>query len=120
MDQIILKNLSFFAHHGVLESEKKQGQPFIVNAILYLDLSISGKSDNLADTLDYHGAYSLIKEIITHESYNLIESLAESISESLFKAFNGLNKIDLEIRKPEPPVKGVFDYFAVKIFRKRL
>lgn len=38
MDQIIIRNLKVFAHHGVFAEEKKNGQDFFVNAILEMDL----------------------------------------------------------------------------------
>ena len=38
MDQIIIRNLKVFAHHGVFAEEKKNGQDFFVNAILEMEL----------------------------------------------------------------------------------
>lgn len=119
MDQIILKGLIFHGCHGVLEHEKKHSQPFIINGILFVDLKQAGISDAIRHTLDYGKAHALIKKIVTHESYNLIETLAENIAENLFKTFKLLKEVELEVQKPEASVDGDFDYFGVKIFRSR-
>jgi len=119
MDHIILKGLVFRGRHGVFEYEKEHHQKFIINGILFLDLKKAGRSDAISHTLDYKQAHDHIKKIVTGESYNLIEALAEAIAESLFKAFELLQKIELEIQKPEASINGEFDYFGVKIFRTR-
>ena len=52
-DHIRLRGLRTEGIHGVLASEKLAPQPFVVDVDLEVDLSVSGGSDDLADTLDY-------------------------------------------------------------------
>ena len=53
MDKIFLKNIKIYAYHGCMEEEKKIGSNYLVNLIVHADLSMSCKSDELKDTVDY-------------------------------------------------------------------
>lgn len=52
-DFIKITNLKIFAHHGVFEEEKQNGQDFYINAKLYLDLKTPGKNDCLEESMHY-------------------------------------------------------------------
>ena len=120
MDKIIMKGLIFHGYHGVLEEEKKLGQRFIVDAVLYVDLKKAGETDNLSYTVNYEEVYNIIEKIIRHhEQYNLLEALAEKICGDILNSFDIVQKVDVKIKKPEAPVAGIFDYFAVRIERGR-
>lgn len=119
MDKIIMKNMAFYSYHGVFKEEKKLGQKFFVDASLYLDLKQAGISDNLNYSVDYGQVYEIIKDIIEKESFNLLESLAEKICHTIISDFQEIQRIELEVKKPEAPVHGIFDYFAVFLNRKR-
>ena len=53
MDKIIMKNMVFYGYHGVLEEEKKLGQKFFIDAILFLPLKKAGETDNLNFSVNY-------------------------------------------------------------------
>ena len=53
MDTIRIENLKVFAHHGVFEEEKRNGQDFYVNAKLSSDLKKAGMTDCLMDSTHY-------------------------------------------------------------------
>ena len=50
-DRIVLTGLECFGHHGVFPEERREGQPFVVDVILKLELDTS--SDQLANTVSY-------------------------------------------------------------------
>ncbi len=52
-DRIDLTGIEVFARHGVYPSEKERAQVFKVDVSLFLDLSQAGRTDDLADTVDY-------------------------------------------------------------------
>ena len=52
-DQIVLKGISARGHHGVLDFEKRDGQTFVVDVTMHVDLAAAGASDDLADTVNY-------------------------------------------------------------------
>ena len=118
MDCIIAKGLTFKACHGVLSSEKICPQPFRVDLELYLDLQAAGRQDDLSLSVDYDRVYQVLNEIMTGPSCNLLEALAEKIAQTLLRKFP-LIEADVTVYKPEAPVEGEFDYFAVKVRRKK-
>ncbi|NCX39740.1 MAG: dihydroneopterin aldolase [Actinobacteria bacterium] len=94
-DKISLTGISGFGYHGVLESERKSGQEFLVDVVLYCDLSEAGKSDDLSKTINYADVAALIHKRIIGESVNLLERLAQLIAEDIINNFdvNGIQKI---------------------------
>lgn len=116
MDKIIARGLSFKGCHGVLAEEKKCPQIFKVDLEMYLDLRPAGQEDNLKLTVDYSQVFAQVKKIVEEESYNLIEALAENIAASLLGRFP-LSGVKVTVYKPQAPVPGEFDYFAVSIER---
>lgn len=118
MDKIMARGLTFTACHGVLATEKVVPQTFKVDLDLFLDLRAAGLSDDLKDTVSYAEVYEHVRKIMENESYNLLEALAENIAASLLFCYP-LQGVALTIYKPDAPVNGIFDYFAVNIKRFR-
>ena len=51
MDKILIKGLKLFAYHGVNPEEKEQGQNFIFDIAISVDISKACFSDNVNDTV---------------------------------------------------------------------
>ncbi len=66
MDEIRIEGLRFFAYHGVYEKEKRKGQEFIINAVLYTDTRKAGLKDDLNLSTDYSKVCETIKNVVTH------------------------------------------------------
>lgn len=118
MDKIIAKGLSFQACHGVLPQEKNTKQTFIVDLVIYTDLQNAGISDDLRDTVSYDEVFHKVKAIVEEQHFNLIEKLAETIAATLLNLFPILG-VEVTVHKPDAPVNGNFNYFAVEISRFR-
>lgn len=118
MDKIIARGLTFSGCHGVLPREKTIPQKFIVDLEMHLDLREAGLRDNLELTVNYDEVFHQVKSIVENESYNLIEALAEKIAGVLLNKFP-LQVVEVTLYKPDAPVEGEFDYFAVKIKREK-
>ena len=119
-DQILLNGMEFYGHHGCSEAEQKRGQVFKVDAVLNLDLSKAGKSDNINDTVDYALVLDLIKKVVTGKPKNLIESVAEDIAGILLEKFSIIESVKITIHKPSAPLANVFESAAVSIVRNRI
>lgn len=118
MDKMILKGLEFQACHGVLPREKQEKQPFIVDAVLYLDLTPAGTSDDLNRGIDYNRVYHTIKAVVEKNTFNLIETLAEQVAARLLKDYP-VGAVEVTVKKPRAPIAGRFQYVAVHIRRER-
>ncbi|BEP29767.1 dihydroneopterin aldolase [Helicovermis profundi] len=119
MDKIIMHNMYFYGYHGVLEAEKTIGQKFIVDVEIMLDLESAGKSDSVENTISYADVYDDIKYLVESERFNLIEALSERIASNILSRYSLAKEVLVRLKKPEAPVKGIFDYFAVEIRRKK-
>lgn len=119
MDKIILNGLEIFAHHGVLDEEKRDGQIFVIDAVLHADLSAACASDNLEDTVNYAAAAELIRRVMTARNDDLIERAAQRVTDALFDAFPRLVQIDLTLKKPSAPMPVKLAWAGVAISRRR-
>ena len=116
-DRISIKNMIFYAYHGISEREREVGAPYEVDIDLYLDLSQAGKSDNLEDTINYQEIYHLVEHIILERRYYLLEALAQTIADKIIEDFRPA-WVTIRVRKPKVPVKGLLDHVEVEIIRE--
>ena len=119
MDKIILSNLGFYGYHGVLEAEKILGQKFFIDMELFLDTKEAGKTDDMNKSVSYADVYEVVKNIVENKRFDLIEAVAENIADEVLNKFSLLNSVMVRVKKPEAPVNGIYDYFAVEIRRNR-
>ena len=119
LDKITLSRMEFEGHTGCFDFEKKDGQKFIVSIDIFVDRIKGCYTDDLGDTVDYSNIYEITKEIVTGDSGNLIECLAQKISDGVLKADSRIAKVIVNVSKPEAPVKGIFETMEVTIERRR-
>lgn len=117
-DQILLSGIRGVGHHGVFEHERRDGQDFIVDVALEVDLRRSASSDDLADTVDYGTVASDVHALITGEPYDLIETLAEEIATACLR-HRAVESVTVTVHKPQAPITVPFDDVAVRITRSR-
>ena len=119
MDKIVIKDLEIYAYHGVLNEEKKKGQPFVVTVEMYLSLVAAGTSDNLEKTVNYAEVCELIEKVMLEEKYDLIEAVAENIASEILLGYEMLEKVHVIISKPQAPIPMKFATVCVDIIRGR-
>ncbi len=118
MDKIILKGIRFHGYHGIAEAERQLGQKYEIDIELTTDLSAAGKTDDLAHTINYAQVVQLIVEIGTQQSFQLFETLAETIVEAIFAQFQ-IEEVRITVKKLSPPIEPTLTYAGVEIHRKR-
>lgn len=117
MDKICIEELKIFAHHGVFEHENLNGQNFYVNAVLYVDTEGAGISDDLERSVDYGSVCNLIKNVMTENTYRLIETAAQAVASAILRNYDLIESVEIEMRKPEAPIDMEFGSVSVKIHR---
>lgn len=117
-DRIEITGIEVYAKHGVLEHEQEKAQVFRVDVRVYTDLSRSGRSDDLADTLDYSELALEVREVVGSESHKLIETVATRVAEAMLD-HPQVTGTHVTIHKPEAPIDLAFDDVAVTIERHR-
>ena len=119
MDKITLSKMEFEGHTGCLDFEKTDGQKFIVSLDLFIDRIRGCYTDELADTVDYANIFEVTKEVVTSDRGNLIEALAQKISDTVLKTDDRICKVRVTVSKPQAPVKGIFDTMEVSVERRK-
>jgi len=115
-DRIELRGLTVRGHHGVFEHERRDGQDFVVDLTVWLDLSAAAASDELADTLDYGALAQRAAEIVGGEPSDLIESVAGRIADDVLTD-RRVRAVEVVLHKPQAPIPLQFTDVAVVLHR---
>ena len=112
-DAIQVRCLRLWAHVGVLDFERREGQWFELDLELGVDLSAAGRSDALADTLDYSQLITALQQQARSLSCQTLEHYSERILERVEELY-GPVPVRLELRKCHAPVPGFGGVVAVR------
>jgi len=119
MDIIKIKGLKLFAYHGVNPEEKENGQDFIFDIDLYVNMNKACSSDDVNDTVSYAKVVKTVRRVFTETKYNLLEKCAQVAADAIFEEYSEVQKLEITLKKPQAPVKAEFEYMAVNITRTR-
>jgi len=117
-DRIVLQGISAHGHHGVLDFEKADGQEFVVDVALEVDLRRPGGSDVLAHTVNYAEVAADVVSLITGPSLDLIEALADKIALAALRR-PLVQAVEVTVHKPQAPVGVPFGDVQVVVERHR-
>ncbi len=117
-DSISITGIEVFAHHGVLDREKAEGQLFLVDLTLALDLSAAGESDTLSDTIDYGRLAAAVHRLVAGERWDLIERVAARVAE-LALDDPRVAGATVTVHKPAAPIEVPFEDVTVTLVRQR-
>lgn len=117
MDKIIVKDLEVFCNHGVFKEEKVLGQKFIVSVELNINLKPAATTGNLDLSVNYGALCHEIQEVMKAESYDLIETAAEKVSDFILLKYEVVESLKIEIKKPWAPIMLPLQYAAVELQR---
>lgn len=116
-DQISITGIKAFGFHGVLPHESVEGQEFIVDLLIILNLQAASQSDDLSQTVNYADLAQIVHENIIGERVALIERLAGRIADGIKGAYKEIDSISVTVHKPHAPVTVDFADIAVTITR---
>lgn len=119
MDEIRIKALKVYGHHGVFDFEKADGQFFYVNVVLKLDLQEAGVKDDLNKSVSYADVCSDIEKYFIDYTYDLIETVAEKLAYMILEKYHLVQRVDIEVCKPYAPVSQEVENLSVSISRAR-
>ena len=116
-DTIAITGLRLRGYHGVFDHEKRDGQEFVVDLEIELDLSSAGSTDELQKTLDYSVVVDQVAQRVTGESVDLIETLAHDLAQIVLNHPQP-TAVTVTVHKPQAPVGLPVDDIAVTIRRE--
>jgi 7,8-dihydroneopterin aldolase/epimerase/oxygenase len=117
-DRIELRGLKVRGQHGVFDHERANGQDFIVDITVWIDLATAAASDELADTYDYAALARLAADVVAGPARNLIETVGAQIADQVMDD-ERVHAVEVTVHKPQAPIPQQFTDVAVMVRRSR-
>ncbi|MCL9761134.1 dihydroneopterin aldolase [Frankia sp. AiPa1] len=118
-DRITLRGLRVRGQHGVLPAERELGQEFIVDAVIWLDMTAAARDDDVTLTVHYGELAEELAAIVAGPPANLIETLALRLVDACLRPPRVI-RAEVTVHKPAAPIPLVFGDVAVTVARDRL
>ena len=119
-DRVFLEGLVLRAFHGCHEAEARDGQDFVLDVELELDLARAASSDDLAATVSYDDLLAVTSAAFCGRRCNLIEAAAGAVADALLAAFPLVEAVQVCVRKPHAPLPARFAAAGVRLVRRRV
>lgn len=119
MDKIIIRDLKIFAYHGVNPEEKENGQHFVFDIDMDVNMTKACYSDHVEDTVSYAKVIKTVTRVVTAEKYDLLEKVAQITADAILSEYPDVFSVQITLKKPEAPMKADFGWVGVQIFRER-
>jgi len=113
-----VKNIRVYAYHGCLVEEGKIGSEYRVDVSVKADLSMSAKSDDLLDTVDYVYLNKIVKDEMKIRA-KLLEHVGFRIMKRIFLEIKLVDKAKVSISKINPPIGGNVSLVSVVLKKSR-
>lgn len=114
-DEIRVRGLRVFAHHGVFDFERRDGQDFLID--IDARVSVANAHDDIARTIHYGDLCMAVKAAVETDPVDLIETVAERVAAVTLGM--GADSVRVEVHKPNAPIPADFADVSVMIERTR-
>jgi dihydroneopterin aldolase/D-erythro-7,8-dihydroneopterin triphosphate epimerase len=98
-DRIFIRDLVVRCIIGVEEPERQEKQDVVVQIELQTDLREAGRTDDLADSIDYSTLKKQVLQAAEDSQYRLIEALAQRIAEECL-SYERVECVRVIVEKP--------------------
>jgi D-erythro-7,8-dihydroneopterin triphosphate epimerase len=99
LDRILIKDLLLRGIIGLNDWEREKKQDILINMTLFADLRAAGKSDDIADSLNYRTITKAIITLVEEESeFHTVEALAAAIARIAIA--HGAPRVIVRVEKP--------------------
>jgi 7,8-dihydroneopterin aldolase/epimerase/oxygenase len=115
-DMLSVRGVECYAHHGVFEHERRDGQTFVLDLVLGLDTRPAAASDDLHDTVDYGSLVAQVKAAVESDPVDLIETLAQRIAD-ICLLDDRVEWTRVTVHKPGAPIEATFSDVTLTITR---
>jgi 7,8-dihydroneopterin aldolase/epimerase/oxygenase len=117
-DRITLTGVRVRAHHGVFDFERAEGQEFVIDVSVAVDLAAAASADALDRTVHYGELAEAVVAAVERDPVDLIETVAERIA-AVALAFAAVEEVEVTVHKPQAPITVPFSDVSVTIVRGR-
>ena len=118
--KISITGLRVFAHHGVFDFERQNGQDFYIDASIWVDRDKAAFSDDLNHTAHYGDLAKGLVELTKNNPVDLLETLAQRLLDYALNFGGGkVLKAKITVHKPGAPIPYEFDDVSITVKAKR-
>jgi 7,8-dihydroneopterin aldolase/epimerase/oxygenase len=117
-DRITLTGVRVRAHHGVFDFERAEGQEFVIDVSVAVDLAAAASADALDRTVHYGELAEAVVAAVERDPVDLIETVAERVA-AVALGFAAVEEVEVTVHKPEAPITVPFADVSVTIVRGR-
>lgn len=118
LDRLVVRGIEAFGHHGVFDAERRDGQVFLIDLVLFLDSREAARTDDLRDTVDYGSLVARVKKAVESDPVDLIETLADRLA-AICLADPRVHRTEVTVHKPDAPIDATFADVSVTVVRTR-
>jgi dihydroneopterin aldolase len=118
LDRLAVRGIEAFGRHGVFEFERRDGQVFVVDLVLFLDTVEAARTDDLQQTVDYGSLVARVKNAVESDPVDLIETLAARLAAVCLEDPR-VQEAEVTVHKPDAPIEATFSDVALTITRSR-
>lgn len=97
-----LEDVRFFAYHGLFPEERILGNWFVIS-VHVSKTSQTLTFEHINQTFDYGQIYTICQEVMA-EPVDLLETVAQRISDRLKLTFKDMSRYEILIWKEQPPL----------------
>jgi dihydroneopterin aldolase len=118
--KIEITGLRVFAHHGVFDFERQNGQDFYIDAAVWVDGDKAVFSDDLSHTVHYGDLAKGLVELTKQQPVDLLETLAQRLLDFCLNFGHGIvQQAKVTVHKPNAPIPYEFTDVSVTVESKR-
>ena len=117
-DELSVTGIECFAHHGVFDFERREGQVFVVDLVLGIDTRPAAASDDLVDTVNYGTLVADVKAAVERDPVDLIETVAQRITD-VGRWDTRVEWARVPLHKPDAPIDATYSDVALTITSTR-
>lgn len=117
-DYITITGLRADGHHGVFAHERRDGQPFVIDVRVAVDLAAAASGDDLEQTVHYGVLAEQIVAAVERDPVDLIETVAQRVADVVL-SHRAAREVQVTVHKPKAPITVPFDDVSVEITRSR-
>ncbi len=118
-DRVFLEGIVLPARIGVTAAERAAPQDLRADIAIALSLAKPGRTDRLADTVNYALIRRAALRVAASRTWSLLEALASGVADSLLETFPRARAVVITIRKPRPPFMSGVEAGGVTLVRHR-
>lgn len=117
-DTVTLTGLRANGNHGVFEHERRDGQVFVIDVTVAVDIAAASAGDDLDKTVHYGILAERVVDAVERDPVDLIETVAERVA-AVALGFAAAQAVRVTVHKPDAPITVPFNDVAVTVVRRR-